>query len=245
MIYAYILIKMTNGHSIKYVRNAVTDSGKARQYYAYTGNGSHTVLFNAKNSLTKINGLEKNQAYSFRLALNGGAAQEYFITLFDKPTTDFSPATYNLEDVLGLLQGVANNAGTFRVDFDDDRRNIVFKSTAKADNAAVVVSQGTTAPSLFSSIAEFVDFGTPIVCNNYFNQTDAGKVKSDYDALVADSIDMTNLLLEFPDVAPTTTLVVPNDEDSLNDDTSLFISLRKSEIAEIIVVEQALTGVIT
>lgn len=227
MIQAYIAINLSNGDSIKYVRDVVADSaGVGKRYYKYEGPGYQELGLKQVSSYDQ-SGLEKDTTYYFTVAIDGAAASEYSITTGDKTNFDYIVFQMN-KAITGAKFEIRRNG------------DIRCYSTSTAAGTSIALSAGTTGTDLFASLRGFTSFDTAVPGEQYADLTTAGQIKSDFDSLITSLTGATTAyeLLSFPESSgAATTLIRKNHLDSNGEIGRTFTSIPVGQIALIEVIE--------
>ncbi len=94
-------------------------------------------------------GLSASTTYYFKVAINGGASTQYSIT---------TAATLTYTAIIALMNTAIGATASFAIVGGD----LVCTSTAGGASAAIALAQGTSSPSLFSSLTGFTSFATAV-----------------------------------------------------------------------------------
>ena len=205
-----------------YVRDEVNDTaGKEKQFYAYRGNARRKVNFTKhipfQYSIAgekESTNLEKNVNYTFSVNVNGNGAQEFTVSF---PREKFSNAVFTNAKEFVSYDELFHKLNSLSDDFYLEyiwRKNgfgleegLYFVSNITEAASSIEITDG----DLFSNIQHFDSFSDEIASDNYFDQTDAGQIKEDYDTLKS-NLDSDDMYLEFPESTPTTELIRENRE---------------------------------
>lgn len=229
MIKAYIAIELSNGNTIKYVRDVVTDSaGVANKYYGYEGPGYQELGMDQVADYDET-GLKKDTTYYFTVAIDGAVASEYSIN------------TGNNTNYASIIQLMNNQIVADGAKFETRRTGDVrCYSLSTAAGTSIALSAGTSGTDLFASLDGFSSFDTAVPGEQYADLTTAGQINSDYNSLITSLTGATTAytLLSFPESSgATTTLIRSNHLDSLGEIGRVFYSIPVGQIATIEVIE--------
>lgn len=183
MIHAYISIGLKSGMKVQYVRDVTTDTlGEGGKFYGYRGPGYQDLGVSTRRVAPMSKLLEETQ-YFFRLAVDGGAAQEYSVTTPKVRTEKFfiqeNKNVVLLYDTINLLNQVTKKDGAiWEVGKTGDIRCI---STSKEAGTSIALSAGVSGPDLFAALG--ADLQTPVAGDQLADQTGAGKVLGDFTTL--------------------------------------------------------------
>ena len=229
MIKAYIAIELSNGNTIKYVRDVVTDSaGVDNYYYKYKGPGYQELGLDQVSSYDN-SGLKENTAYYFIVSINGAAQAEYSITTGTRTT---------FGDIVNLMNNqISADGAKFEIRRTGDIRCYSLSSAA---STSIELSVGTTGTDLFTSLKGFSSFDTATPGEQYADLTTGGKIKSDYDSLVTSLTGSTAPyeLLLFPESAGSTTELIRKSHTNSNGELGeIHLSIPVGQIVLIEVIE--------
>jgi hypothetical protein len=229
MIKAYISINLSNGNTIKYVRDIVSDSlGVNKLYYGYEGPGYQELGLNHVSSYDE-SGLEKNSIYYFNVDIDSDRITEYSITTGSKTTFDYIVFLINKELEADGAKCIIRRSGDLR-----------FYSTSTSAGTSISLSAGISGTDLFTSLNNFSDFETAVDGEQYADLTTAGKINSDFNSLVSSVSGATNQfdLLSFPESdGATTTLIRKSGTESENELGKVFTSITVGQIVSIDIIE--------
>lgn len=229
MIKAYIAIELSNGNTIKYVRDVVADSaGVAERYYQYEGPGYQELGMDQVSDYDE-SGLKENTTYYFTVAIDGAIAAEYSIN---------TGTNTNFGSIIHLMNNqIVADGAKFEIRRTGDIRCY---SLSTAAGTSIALSAGTSGTDLFASLSGFSSFDTAVPGEQYADLTTAGQINSDYDSLVTSLTGATTsyTLLSFPESTGATTTLIRNSHlDSLGELGRVFYSVPVGQIATIEVIE--------
>ena len=209
MIQAQISIRM-RGQLYRYTRDVVNDTfGKNGLYYGYRGNARRKLVLSQRNISSSANsGLERGIVYSFRVGVNGGTIEDYKVSFQgDKrePITFF--------DLMRSIAGKSSDFDFIWEDYERENEGFYFIANGVQANTSIVVEDGNGPNPLFANLNLFEEISDEFASDNFFDQTDAGQIKADFDALTTSLEDDTQHFLSFPESGGATNLLVrPNNE---------------------------------
>lgn len=227
MIKAYIEIALSDGDSIKYVRDVVSDSnGVGERYYMYEGPGYQELgLSNA--SSYKISPLLNNNVYYFTVNIDGAGATEYSI----KPGKNSYGYIVN-----ALNKATKDDGASWKITRNGDIRCYSNSTTA---STSIVLSAGTSGTDLFASLGSSLS-ESAVSGEQYADLISAGQIKSDYESLLTSINGATNTLslLSFPESSGATTeLIRKNNNESNGELGKLHISIPVGQVSQVKVIE--------
>ena len=193
MIKAQIVLR-ARSQLYRYVRDVTTDTyGVSEQYYGYRGNARRKLNLTRNNISSSMDtGLERNKVYSFRVGVNGGDVQEYTFSFQEREGVNRFGVNKFISyfDLLAAINGKANSAFSLKYDdYDRNQEGLYFIAGGRQAGTTIVVEDGTGENPLFASLEHFDSVGDLIESDNFFDQTDAGQIKADFDALSASVLE--------------------------------------------------------
>jgi len=226
MIQSYILIELSNGKNVKYVRDIVTDTlGVNKNYYGYKGAG-HQNLGLMHIAAYKPHTLREGIVYDFKLTIDGGTETTYSIT----------PSEATFKNLIHLLNLATNNDGAMW--FITPHGDIRCMSTSNNAGTSISLDNGET-NDLFSSLPNFFTLAPEVAGDQFFDQDSAGKIKNDFDTLISNA-SLEDRFLTFPESTPSTILIRKNFSESDNEFGNVISSIKNNLIANIRVIEQTI-----
>lgn len=230
LIRGYIIIKTNGGDVVKYV----SDQSSNANYYEYEGNAYQELGMNIRES-HKDSGLKYDTRYYFQVNDNGNGATEYSIYFPSKTVTTYQtkpdPITYR--DVLNKINMTSN---AFRAEMTHEK-DIRFTVEGQTAGTSIALSAGASGDDLFTALGANIESAN--ASDNYYDQTTAGQIKSDYEALVTSWTEGTDTLLQFPESGGDTPILERRHKGVSNasDHNMNRVQIKTAEITEIVVIE--------